>query len=601
MLYVDPQSLVDSPSASVPATTAGLGEAIEPISGAGMGREGGLNPEVSAAAGVGATASTEATSMVQLPGAEDEQDFGGDAQQSERARHASRVDSPVPSLRPLASSSSGSSIVAAENTPNMPPYAEVQVPPPLSSPASRLECYGGKDDTQDTSSRPLLQASRASSQQQAPHAQHHEEEGQAVRVRGHIEWSPAVRELYHVPENACLEHDRAAAQSPQGGSLEALDGGVVNGDTEDPPGGLPEEMLELYDELSGDAKAFAARMIANGSRGGGGDGCGGVVGSAGGCEQAYEGDSALLTDAAVEVWIRDQMLREGRTLEEIERERELVREGREGERGDVNKDGRGLGGPASPVGALAGDCEGALDKRSSIRTEEEAGGSEFGARAQVLPGREGEGEGEGGLWWGAKEWDLEAADDTWCDSERIFLGLVQLLRTDVCLYGQLFAARALAALASRTSCRGDIVLNSELISAVSGALRSLTKIIVSGTAAVRVEGSDGGCDSGEGAGSRRAPAGAGQGAEGDKNRERDGAVDKMEARRLEQRSLVGLGGALHLCLGILKVARLGPATRQIMVAAGVVPALCDTLAIRVTNPGGPRLHEVMIHVQVSSK
>jgi hypothetical protein len=48
---------------------------------------------------------------------------------------------------------------------------------------------------------------------------------------------------------------------------------------------------------------------------------------------------------------------------------------------------------------------------------------------------------------------------------------------------------------------------------------------------------------------------------------------------------VGLGGALHLSLGVLRVARLGANLSQLFVRQGMLAALVDTLSLRVNSQG----------------
>jgi hypothetical protein len=120
----------------------------------------------------------------------------------------------------------------------------------------------------------------------------------------------------------------------------------------------------------------------------------------------------------------------------------------------------------------------------------------------------------------------------------------------------------------------------------AGALRNFCKAVSSAAESTSSTGSTDSAGEGEGVGRRLS---GGSGASGERERER--AEDKAETRRIEQRERVGLGGALHLSLGLLKLARLGPATSELMLESNLVPALCQALALRISNPGGARVHE----------
>jgi len=120
----------------------------------------------------------------------------------------------------------------------------------------------------------------------------------------------------------------------------------------------------------------------------------------------------------------------------------------------------------------------------------------------------------------------------------------------------------------------------------AGALRNFCKAVSSAAESTNSAGSTESAGDGEGLGRRLS---GGSGASGERERER--AEDKAETRRIEQRERVGLAGALHLSLGLLKLARLGPATSELMLECNLVPALSQALALRISNPGGARVHE----------
>ena len=501
------------------------------------------------------------------------------------------------SLEGRQSRSSGdhSAVVAAENTPTMLPFSDEQIPPPLRSTASGTEY---DDDNAPVQPPQHTAASRLEPSCQPFSDGRNEGEvlqggnqgaDQSLTARQHRHVPYFAEDRLTTPHGSQQEDERTARSHVQEERWEE-GGGRCGGDEEvETAEAVPEEVLKLYRELTEDAKSFAVRAA--------------FESSAAECrdsdqtdelaEEARASELRVLTEDAVEACIREQMLQEGYTPEDIERERERVRDGREGERICDLKDGRGLGNQASsPVAALVGESDSSPDKHSSVRTGEGVSGGEWRLRTQLVRGRaEGDDEQvEGVLWWGARRWDEEAADDMWCNSQAVVAALTQLLRANICLYGQHFAARALPTLVSRQGCRQDIEQSADLMAAVARALQHLASVVVLSTAVNRTEGTEG-LDASEGGESRRKSTSSSQEGECESHRERDSAAEKMDARRNEQRGLVGLGGSLHLCLAILKLGRLGQETRHLMVAKGVVPALCEALAIRVNNPGGPRLHE----------
>ena len=67
----------------------------------------------------------------------------------------------------------------------------------------------------------------------------------------------------------------------------------------------------------------------------------------------------------------------------------------------------------------------------------------------------------------------------------------------------------------------------------------------------------------------------------------EGAVaeaERGETKKNDQREMVALGGAVHLTLGVLRIARLSQQSCVLLIKEGAVPALCDALVLRVNNP-----------------
>jgi hypothetical protein len=231
---------------------------------------------------------------------------------------------------------------------------------------------------------------------------------------------------------------------------------------------IPGEILALYEELTEDAKSFAVALMSGPASAAGGAAATGEVVEAGGANlmlgkpdaaELTSGEARTLCEELVERWIREQMLREGRKAEDIEKERELVKEGREGERKEEGLERGGV--------LAGGGSDGAAGREREGKEEEEVAVTPLRAsRGDV--NRDDEEQGEGGLWWGARLWEEEAADDECCNAPGIINALSQLLRSNVCLYGQLFAARALPVLAARASCKPEVAGNVLLMAAAAG-------------------------------------------------------------------------------------------------------------------------------------
>jgi hypothetical protein len=265
----------------------------------------------------------------------------------------------------------------------------------------------------------------------------------------------------------------------------------------------------------------------------------------------------------------------------------MVREGREGDR----RDEIGLDEQGSHVDDDA-DCTPVKANQrmgQGVGTEVQWGGvmhtpgqGAHGVRENSGEDGEEDGDGVGAVrWWGPRRWEEEVAEDMWCKSEGVVAAVTQLLRAHGCVHGQHFAARILPALLSRGACRIDAEGNTELMAAVVSALWDFCRVVLTGAGG-------GGAGAGGAGGGGGAGAGARQGA---RNTDKERVSDKGQARRIEQRELFGLGGAMHLSLGILRLARFGQGCCQLLVASGAVEALQEALSIRVSNPGGTRLHE----------
>ena len=245
------------------------------------------------------------------------------------------------------------------------------------------------------------------------------------------------------------------------------------GESEDIP--IPGEILALYEELTEDAKSFAMAVMSGPASAAGRTAVTGEVAETGGANvmlgkldpaELTSGEARTLCEELVERWIREQMLREGRKAEDIEKERAMVKEGREGERKEEGLErGGGLAGGGSD-GAHGRDREGKEEEEVAVTPQEVAVTPLRDSRGDV--NRDDDEQGEGGLWWGARLWEEEAADDEWCNGPGIVEAVSQLLRSSVCLYGQLFAARALPVLAARASCKAAVVGNVLLMTAAAG-------------------------------------------------------------------------------------------------------------------------------------
>ena len=100
---------------------------------------------------------------------------------------------------------------------------------------------------------------------------------------------------------------------------------------------------------------------------------------------------------------------------QVEKERMMVRENRQGDRRDgaLEKDLPDSDG-GEGVGAIG-------DHVSDSYAAREVDGGEGGGGL----------DGDGGLWWGARRWDEEAADDVWCVADSVVAALAQLLRAEV--------------------------------------------------------------------------------------------------------------------------------------------------------------------------
>ena len=268
-----------------------------------------------------------------------------------------------------------------------------------------------------------------------------------------------------MPAPDCL----AAASDADGA---ASDGGGAaaseGGEAEDIGG----DLLALYEELTEDAKSFAAMLLRPGGQpampgtAAGGEqadaeATGAKVGAVRSTGELASGAAGALSEDLVERWIREQMLREGRTPEDIEKERAMVKEGREGERKEEGLE-RG--------GGLAGGGSDVTPGRERDGKDDDEGGVTPVRVSRGDAGRDEQAEDQGGLWWGARLWEEEAADDEWCNARGIVDALSQLLRSNVCLYGQHFAARAIPVLAARATCKPEMAGNAQLFGAAAGEL-----------------------------------------------------------------------------------------------------------------------------------